>query len=232
MIGPLVISPLLGAILGSFTISLTEHPLSSLWRFSVCDHCHHPLKVKQLIPIFSSFLKTACRCGHRPSLKYGTLEAFLAFVFLINTLAFGITPFGILINAFSLVSFYISLVDWKTLHVTLSSLCLLAILSGLGSHLKGQIPIPTFIMLGGTILFYFAWKCIKTTKPMGTADIFLFSLSGFWLPPDFIPLFLFLTGLGGIISFQFYRRKDRKFPFSPAILLSLWFTIFMSSIKF
>ncbi|MBY0461570.1 MAG: A24 family peptidase [Alphaproteobacteria bacterium] len=221
----LILSPLLGAILASFAISLSEHSISSLWRFSVCDSCDHPLKVKQLVPIFSSFLKTICRCGHRPSLKYGILEALLAFAFFINTLTFGTTPFGILLNAFTMINFYISLVDWKTLHVPLSSLILLAVLSGLWSYFNGQIPISVFIMFNGTILFYFAWKLIKGTRPMGTADMFLFTLSGFWLPLDFIPLFLFLAGLGGVIISKIFKRKDKKFPFSPAILLSLWFTI-------
>lgn len=228
MIEPLIISALLGAVLASFAISLTEHPLSSLWRFSVCDGCGHPLKTKQLIPIFSSFLKTICKCGYNPSLKYGALEALLAFVFFINILIFGLTPLGVLINAFAFVSFYISLVDWKTLHIPISSLFLLAILGGLWSYVKGQVPTAALILIAGTILFCFTWKLIKGTKPFGTADIFLFTLSGFWICLDLIPIFLFLAGLNGIISFKLFKGTDRKFPFSPAILLSLWLTALIS----
>jgi len=228
MIEPLIISALLGAVLASFAISLTEHPWSSLWRFSVCDGCGHPLKTKQLIPVFSSFLKTRCKCDYRPSLEYGTLEALLALVFFINTLIFGLTPLGILINAFAFVSFYISMVDWKTLHIPICSLCLLTILGGLWSYVKGQILMPVLVMFSGIIFFYFAWKLIKGTKPFGTADILLFTLSGFWISLDLIPIFLFLAGLNGIISFKLFKGTDRKFPFSPAILLSLWLTVLIS----
>lgn len=228
MIESLIISFLLGVVLASFTISLAEQPLSSLWRPSICDGCGHPLKIKQLVPVFSSFLKTICKCGHRPSLKYGILEALLGFIFFTNTLVFDAAPFGVLLNVFSLVSFYISLVDWKTLQIPFVSLFFLIILSGLWSYFKGQIPISVFIMFAGTTLFYFVWKFVTNTKPTGTADIFLFILSGFWLSLNLIPFFLFLTGLCGIISFKFFNGIDGKFPFAPAILLALWATILMS----
>jgi prepilin signal peptidase PulO-like enzyme (type II secretory pathway) len=152
----------------------------------------------------------------------------LGFIFFTNTLVFDAAPFGVLLNVFSLVSFYISLVDWKTLQIPFVSLFFLIILSGLWSYFKGQIPISVFIMFAGTTLFYFVWKFVKNTKPTGTADIFLFILSGFWLSLNLIPFFLFLTGLCGIISFKFFNGIDGKFPFAPAILLALWATILMS----
>lgn len=221
----LLLSSFLGAIFASFAISLAEAPLSSLWRFSVCDGCSYPLKIKQLVPIFSSFFKIKCRCGHFPSLKYGMLEALLALVFFINILVWGWTSFGILMNAFAFVSFYISLVDWKNLTIPISSLCFLGLISIIAAYLNDQTFLPLLVMWMGSILFQLGWKFFKKEAAMGSADLILFTLSGFWLSLDSIPFFLFLTGINGIIISKLFKRKDRKFPFSPAILLALWCTI-------
>jgi prepilin signal peptidase PulO-like enzyme (type II secretory pathway) len=232
MLESIAISALLGAVLASFAISLSECRLSSLFRFSVCDNCGQPLSVKQLAPIFSSFLKIACRCGYIPSLRYGALEAFLAIAFSINTFVFGPTFFSVLMNAFTFISFYISLLDWKTFQIPLSSLCFLAILGCVWSYLQADTLIAFFVTIIGTLSFYLFWKFLRKTKPMGGGDVLLFAFSGLWLSLDLIPVFLFVAGAGGVLTPRFFKGTNARFPFTPAILFALWVSILGSFARY
>lgn|GEM_PF-5116673 len=217
------ISSVWGASVASFLCCLAEHPLSSLYRLSVCDGCGQNLHVRQLIPIFSSFCQIPCSCGHRPLLSYSVKELILALVFLINTLLFGFRTPGFLLDCLAMVGFYISLVDWKTKTIPIFPLMVVGFLGGVWAYDKTQIPWAALVVLLPLIIIP------KRQNRLGSGDLILFVFATFWLKLEALSLFLFLTGFGGIITAWIYQGKltfsRTPFPFAPAIFIALWLTL-------
>ncbi|MGB9743400.1 MAG: prepilin peptidase [Minisyncoccales bacterium] len=79
---------LFGMVGGSFLNCLIYRSATqqSVWRGrSFCPHCHHLLKWRDLIPVFSFLsLKGRCRyCGQRISWQYPLVEIFTGLIFLL-----------------------------------------------------------------------------------------------------------------------------------------------------
>ncbi len=82
----LTIVAVLGAAVGSFvnaTVYRLRHHLPLAWDRSVCDHCHHPLAISDLLPTISYLtLRGKCRyCGKKLSLEHPVVEIVTAILF-------------------------------------------------------------------------------------------------------------------------------------------------------
>lgn len=62
---------------------------------------------------------------------------------------------------------------------------------------------------------------------LGWGDVKLFSLCGLWIERDLIPVFLLITGIGGVLLYFLWRYKSwgEYFPLGPSICLALWIVI-------
>ncbi len=225
----LAISTFLGASLASFLFSLVHYPIRSLFRRSYCDLCHSVLKWYQLIPIVSSLIfRHQCRCGHRPSFKYGFGELILGLIFLINVCVFGVSYPGFLVNFLCLIGFYTSVVDLKTKKVPLNSLILIGVMGCAWVYHYQRLPWSVLGVISVIVFIFFIEKWfIKREKAIGEGDILLLLAAGIWLPWESLPEFLFLTGLLGVLTSFMYKRRS-GFPFAPAIIISLWLTLLLS----
>ncbi|MDZ4322504.1 MAG: prepilin peptidase, partial [Alphaproteobacteria bacterium] len=77
----------------------------------------------------------------------------------------------------------------------------------------------------GTIGYglYKLYPLVRAKEGIGFGDVKLMGASGLWLLPSQIPLFLILTGLGGILTALSWKvlKKGPKFPLGPALAFAL-----------
>lgn len=84
--------------------------------------------------------------------------------------------------------------------------------------------LPSLILL--TIIMAISWgiERIKGLEAIGSGDVILLTLSGFWISVDQIPFFLILMGGLGLLSGVLWKVffHQHYFPFAPSILLALF----------
>lgn len=63
----------------------------------------------------------------------------------------------------------------------------------------------------------------------GFGDVKMMAACGFWLPLTDVPLFLILTGAGGVLTAFLWAtlKKGPRFPLGPALALALGILIFL-----
>ena len=76
---------------------------------------------------------------------------------------------------------------------------------------------------------YGIFSLFKNKPVMGTGDFLLGPSCGLWLRFSELPHFLIITGLFGVFlgAYWRYRWKMQTFPFGPALILGLVFTLIM-----
>lgn len=98
----------------------------------------------------------------------------------------------------------------------------------LGLFYGGIETLPSVVILG--VISYGLYKLyplMRGKEWLGLGDVKLMGASGFWLLPSQIPLFLILTGLGGVLMALLWKmlKKGPKFPLGPALAFALGFCI-------
>lgn len=86
-----------------------------------------------------------------------------------------------------------------------------------------EIFIPSLILLAAIVSLSWVLERKNGAKAIGSGDILLLGLSGFWISMDQIPLFFILAGVLGVVTGILWRIlfNQQHFPFAPAILLAL-----------
>ncbi len=218
-----------GCCFASFLIVLALNPSLDLKRRSVCDGCGYSLAWHQLIPVLSS-LGGRCKCPfcfYQPSRLYGFLELAGGLMAVVNTVLFSGTQ-QIILQGLVAIGFYTSLVDCSLYRIPIISLPILGVLGSIWNHGHKEFFVSLFILAAILSLLFISWWIFNRQKlPLGIGDVLLLLLGAFWFPPYELPLFLFLTGLGGILTSLMFRFLYQKalFPFAPAIFSGLWGTL-------
>lgn len=75
---------------------------------------------------------------------------------------------------------------------------------------------------GGYALYRF-YPLVRGKEGLGLGDVKLIGASGLWIMPSQIPLFLILTGLGGVLMTLLWKvlKKGPRFPLGPALAFAL-----------
>lgn len=70
---------------------------------------------------------------------------------------------------------------------------------------------------------YKLYPLVRGKEGLGLGDVKFMGASGLWLLPSQIPLFLILTGLGGVLTALLWKvlKKGPKFPLGPALAFAL-----------
>ena len=164
---------------------------------SHCDHCGHPLRAIELIPLLSA-LKQRFHCTHcqqRFSARSFWLELFCGILFVI----------------------FLQDLDWKSLWQVfwlLSSL-VLAVIDW--DHMIVEMRI--FL---GTGVFFFSQKILPDS--LGLGDLWVIGLWSFFLSWYELLQVLFIASLSGLIFFgyQTLRKKiPEQLPFLPCLFIGL-----------
>lgn len=229
---------LYGILIGSFlNVCIYRIPRNESIAFppSHCTTCGNPLKIKDLIPVFSYLsLKGKCRyCREKISLQYPIVELFNAMIHLILFMKFGISLVFAkyaLLSSLLIIVFFIDLThqiipDGIILLGLAASIVWLVFHIGDVSWISGIIG----FLLGGGLFLLIA---LVTHGAMGGGDIKLMGMLGLYLGWEHILLITFFSFIiGAIVSMLliFCKLKGRKdyIPFGPfigiAALLSIFF---------
>src|SRR5690606_8342699 len=95
--------------------------------------------------------------------------------------------------------------------------------------------------LGGALVFAFViWitgklmTTILKKEALGFGDVKFFGMAGLWLGLSWLPIFMILSGLSGIIWGTGWRvvTRDPVFPFGPALILSFYSCLLLQGTGF
>jgi Type II secretory pathway, prepilin signal peptidase PulO and related peptidases len=214
----------IGSCLGSFLCLVAQRlPLkkSFLYSRSICDACQQPLRVWELIPIFSSlYLRFHCGRCHQPFSKllwmaeitYGILTFFCWYYLTGSKQILGFIWLTILF-LLSLTDLFYYLVEPKILYLGHSFVWLL------NFYTKQPVYYSTillFLLLGLCYLSYLKDK-------MGLGDLILLGCWAPWLTPIEFSSLLLLASTLGLVVLLLTKQKNQPLPFVP--FLSIGFTI-------
>ncbi len=255
MIIALPLSALIGIILGSFTTALIYRiPRSISWVVpenknsnfarSKCPTCSNKLSFYELIPVFSwLFLCGKCKnCKASIGKQYIFTEIFLMIFCMAVYLEWGISWTSLIIMLTAPFITSLMIIDWqyKILPNQLVSIIFIfGIIFHIASYYDYGFDIISFEYiieyLGGAIIYGFSiWLIgVITTfllkkESLGFGDVKFFIAAGMWLGLSYLPYFLLISGLIGIIIGTFWQKfkNEATFPFGPALIISLFIGVY------
>lgn len=101
---------------------------------------------------------------------------------------------------------------------------LLAILAILGLFRFGNAHLMSVLILGALAYgLYKLYPLLRKQEGLGLGDVKMMAVSGLWVEPFQIPLFLIMGGVGGVgiaLLWHILKRSPR-FPLGPALALAL-----------
>lgn len=215
-----------------------------LFARSACPQCESPLTFYDLVPFFSwLFLKGRCRYCHKPIGVIYPAAEFLTLLACLGLYAvWGMSViFWITVAA---MPFLVALLFIDFNHMILPNQ-LVGILGLLGTaalvfHAYAMAA-PVMLASGIFAAFLYAalaWGTgalvgrILRKEALGTGDVKFFAVAGIWLGFVYLPFFLILSGVAGIVIGLAYKivRRQTLFPFGPALILSLYFSIILKGL--
>jgi phospholipase/carboxylesterase len=83
--------------------------------------------------------------------------------------------------------------------------------------------VSVFILGGLGYALYKLYPRLKGKQGLGFGDVKMMAVGGIWLVPPQIPLFLILSGIGGVLTALLWKRlnKGPRFPLGPALAFAL-----------
>jgi leader peptidase (prepilin peptidase)/N-methyltransferase len=229
---------ILGAIIGSFlAVVLIRWPegASAVGGRSRCDHCQHPLRPRDMVPIASFLLlKGRCRdCGGTIARTHVAMEAGAA---LVGAVAFAAHPlpaafltalFGwwlLLLAAFDLEHFWLpDRLTWPLLAAGLAAAAWLPAGPPLTDRVIGSLL--GFLSLWAIAL---AYRALRRREGLGGGDPKIFAATGAWLGWVQLPFVLVGAGLIGLAGLALMRLRggavaaDDRLPLGTLLALAAW----------
>lgn len=236
----IIFSILFGACFGSF-ITMASYRLPRnediFIKRSHCPNCNNPLKAISLIPVISWLMQggKCLSCGKKISIRYPLTEIITAFLFLLSYLKFGVSLNTILLDLIIVVCTVMVITDLEnyifpdSMQLSLLVFTLVFIFYNkidlLQAMLSGFVYFLTFFLSGYLV------KLWKKTDAIGWGDIKFVAIVGMLLGTKDLPIFLFTSGVIGVIFGIFWTSitKNKYFPFGPALIvafLSIFYYIF------
>ena len=231
-----IFSLIFGACFGSFiTMASYRLPLGQdiVFKPSYCPKCGNKIGLLSLIPIFSWIFQggKCAKCGDKISVRYPLTELATSLMFLISYLKFGLTANTIIFDFMIVISMIMIITDLEhyiildSMQIAMLILSLIFILFNDLSLFYGVISAVIYfsiISIAGFIV-----SKIKKRESIGFGDVKFITIAGLILGIELLPLFLFLSGMLGIIFGLIWKKfkKNEYFPFGPALIVSYLFLI-------
>lgn len=234
----IIFSILFGVTFGSF-ITLASYRLPKgediCIKKSYCPKCKKPLKLLSLIPVISwVFQKGKCSmCGTSISIRYPLTELITAALFVLSFLKFGISLNTIIVDFFIVVCLIMFITDLETytlpdsMQISLLLLSLLFIYNNNYDLFYSVLSSCCYFIL--IYLVALIVSKIKKKEALGGGDLKFITITGLILGIHDITIFLFLSGLIGIIFGLIWKKvtKNEYYPFAPALIISFLIIIFL-----
>ena len=175
-----------------------------------CDSCSFPLKPEDMIPLYSWIsLRGSCRYCQSPiGYKYIIWEL-ACFVLLLTTsyiLGFSVTFLLLALTIIAMTDLRVGRIP--TLWVVLAGFLAF-------SNIE-PINLGLAITLAGAAYLI---RQMFESPPIGRGDGKFLAMAGLWLSFSQLPLFLVITGIGGV--FTSLALKRRIIPLGPALCVAL-----------
>ncbi|MCC7259623.1 MAG: prepilin peptidase [Alphaproteobacteria bacterium] len=228
----LAISMFVGLLFGSF-VTLASHRLPHrapiVMGRSECPRCHTPLGFRDLFPLFS-WLATrgACRhCHAKISMRYPLIEAAQALLFALVYLELGWGAEALVVAGLSVCLLVMIVTDLE--YGIIPDPIQWALLAlGFAYHfVRGDAfaePLAG-LLAGGALglLLRYGYHMLRHRHGLGLGDVKFLAVAGLWVGPYGLPLFLFASGMLGILTALLWRSlgRGRIFPFGPSLALAL-----------
>ncbi|TNE31896.1 MAG: prepilin peptidase [Alphaproteobacteria bacterium] len=243
----------LGLFLGSFVSALSwrmprGYSILSIdgSKRSVCPHCRTALGVRDLVPLFS-YLFSGGKCRHchkKISRRYPLIElmtaVFCTVLFVFTPLAQASIPGFLIMMMLALTLSAILAIDLEhkiipnRLNIAVGVLGAAALLL---PYITAAASLETLGKTLGTaaltaavygilpIVIRYVFFLVTKKDALGFGDIKFFAAAGLWLSLSALPLFLIISGLGGILLGLVWKKAtgEDAFPFGPALIIA--FTI-------
>lgn len=248
----IIIVIFLGLVFGSFATALIYRvPRNLPWargvasaRWSCCPGCEKVLRPLDLVPLLSWALnRGACRhCKAGISPVYPLTELGVLLACLGVYAVFGLTPEGCLILAAVPFLFALLVIDFEFLILPNQ---LVVITGALGllrlAALVHAGADPAFLaveyLLAAPVYLGFVWglrwvvtRMLKKDA-LGLGDVKFFCVAGLWLGLSGLSWFCIGAGFLGILLGSFWQtlKKERLFPFGPALIVALYGVLLLRS---
>lgn len=231
----------IGTCIGSFlTMASYRIPKKEdlIFKRSFCPKCNNKLGFLSLIPIFSWLVQGGkCRyCGEKISFRYPLIELISGIFFLLIYKIFenNIILIIYFLSLFSVI-FLISIIDFETYEIPYSLQVILFILSLMFAYLS-KIPLKFMIFSAFVYLAVFyccAWMVSRYRKrdALGGGDIGLIISIGMFITLKYISIFLFLSGIFGVVCGVIYKKisSNDEFPFAPSLLFAMLIVLLINN---
>jgi prepilin signal peptidase PulO-like enzyme (type II secretory pathway) len=223
---------ILALIFGSFASCIsyrlaTKEPM--VFTRSKCPKCNIALKIYNLIPLFSWIFQCGkcSNCQGQISLRYPLIEASFMIAFIAIHFACGaeINQKTILIYLIVGTLITISVIDIEQYFIPDSCQYFLAILAILLSITDygtygaiGNLK-SAFLYMGFGLFLHIFFYAMTKIEAIGIDDIKFLFIAGLMLGVTKFLIFIFTTGLCGVIfgGLWIKFKKDETFPFAPAL---------------
>lgn len=230
----------LGLCMGSF-VTMASYRFSLegnkikylLFKRSHCIKCKNELGVRNLIPVFSwIFQKGKCSfCQSKISIRYPLIEIFCLLSFLLVYYSFGaifdvklivmllITTALIIATITDLEGYFIP----DSVQIILFFLAVIYHLVAPDEHKISYyfLSFVLFVIFG--LILHYGFLFFAKKDGIGMGDVKFFAIVGLLIGASYFAIFMFLSGVLGIVFGLVWQKitKDKIFPFAPALITSL-----------
>jgi leader peptidase (prepilin peptidase) / N-methyltransferase len=255
----IALTALLGLGLGSFATALAWREARNLswWTLvkgkagestsarSQCTSCSTTLGLFDLIPVFSwLFSRGKCRhCKQPVSVLYPITETGVLLACLGIYAAWGFTPAAFCIMAAIPFLAALTIVDSERMILPDRLMILCAVPAFVFIWLTSAAnPGHTMIMHGAAAILYAGaiWltgavmSFLLKKEALGFGDVKFMAMAGLWIGPLWLPFYLIISGLAGVVWGTAWRviLKNNIFPFGPALIISLYACLLLKGMGF
>ena len=200
---------------------------------SHCPHCHTPLRLRDLWPVFSwLFLRGRCHhCQARISVRYPLVELSVAAIALASVLSLGWQLSAVAAAVFSTLLLVSALIDFDSQWLP-DRLTLFLLWLGLLATALGINPMPISLheaVIACALSYGVFWslaagfKLFTGRDGLGGGDTKLLAALGAWLGPWALPNLLLMASVIGLVFALWLRwRKNEQgaFAFGPALAIA------------
>lgn len=225
-----------GLVFGSFATALIYRmPREENWvsARSKCPKCSHVLNVIDLFPVLSwLFTRGKCRyCKAEFGSSYIYTELLVAASFVAIYLINGMNAQTIIICLLAFATIVLSAIDFEhyiipdevNIFIFLLGVAYQISINTDGEFLLKQLLLAPLAMFAFAMGLRWLMYLLKKREGLGFGDVKFFIAAGTFMTLENFSIFLFMSGIIGILIAIIWRllKKGEVFPFGPALSIAL-----------
>lgn len=225
-----------GLVFGSFiTCASYRLPLEIdvIRKPSFCPSCLNNLGVKDLFPLFS-WLFSGGKCRHCQSkihFRYPLIEVLTSTIFVALYTNYGFSAQGLILVGMAVMLLIMIVADLE--HYIIPDVVHILLLPlGIAYRFATDSFSPDIlwgfgVMTALALFLHYGYSALRGRAMLGFGDVKFFAVAGVWMDAGFIPAFLLIAGVLGVVFGIIWKKlgKGEAFPFGPALAVSLFLCV-------